>query len=288
MNRFFILCVVLAMGVAAATAQAEMMCNGDFEDLTGWGAPGTDDTPNCWTPDTSQGRKNPAAQQSGANAIGGSGTSAYMPAFPADKNGQPNGPRRDMWQIYEANPTGPLWQLEFDLCSEDPGGEADRSLSGAVETGTGDNRITLRIVDLGDDGIGDLQAYTGSWNTIFSNAIEFDPDNDVTTATEALPLAVNHITFTGRSYMPNPVYDVTITNGLAGSPFTATDLAYYRYTPSTSRPVTGCEGINFNTFISAENTGDYLLDNISLVPEPGTALLLTMGILCLAGCRRRN
>jgi len=242
---------VLVASLSSSALAQNLLLNGDFEDTEGWGLPGTDDAPKHWTPDTSQGRKNPALQQSGTDAIGGSGTSAFMPAFPADKP-PADPPRRDMWNVRGG--TWPQWTLEFDFASQDPGGDGDRSLSGAVEV-TGNNRITMRVTDVDDNGFGDFQFYNGAWQPVpeLANAVEFD--TDVTTTP-----VVNHITFTGRFNEPSPVYDVTITNGLMGSPFTATDLSYFRY----ARLPSGAEGIDFNTFISAEGAGHYLLDNVVL------------------------
>ncbi|MBN1590614.1 MAG: PEP-CTERM sorting domain-containing protein [Pirellulales bacterium] len=281
MIRFHTLCVALVLVVAATTVHAEMIVNGNFEDLTGWGLPGTADTPANWTPNLDEGRKNPALQQSGVNAIGGSGTSAFMGA----DNGASGSDRRDMWQVDESNPIGPQWVVEFDFATEDPGVEGDRSLSGSVEVTNG-NRITMRVTDVDDDGIGDFQIYdkstntTGIWRPILANAVEFDDDVSTTPV-------VNHITFTGHFDEAAPVYDITITNGLPGGVFTATGVGYFAYTLST-KPATGVEGVNFNTFISK---GDYLLDNVSVdVPEPGAISLLLTGFVCLAGTlvRRRH
>jgi hypothetical protein len=272
-NRFFILCIATAVSIAASSAHAESIVNGDFEDITGWGAPGDDTLPPGWIHEEVPTRKNPASAQTGVNAIGGSGVSAYLPGFPSKDNEI----RRDMWNVGDA--TGPLWTLQYDFACEDPGGDDDRSLSCSVEL-TNTNRIVHRVTDRDNDGFGDLEIYNGSWQLVLGNAVQFDPD--VTTTP-----VVNHITFTGRSNMPNPVYDVTITSGLGT--FTATDVAYYRYSLS-SKPVTGAEGCNFNTFLApADGVGDYLVDNVSLtVPEPGAVVLLTIGMLCLAVRRHES
>lgn len=63
---------------AVATAQADLITNGDFETTTGWGAPGTTSYPPSWGDVLSTGYSNAAAQQGTPNAIGGN-TSAYMP-----------------------------------------------------------------------------------------------------------------------------------------------------------------------------------------------------------------
>ncbi|MBN1590613.1 MAG: PEP-CTERM sorting domain-containing protein [Pirellulales bacterium] len=242
--------LVASIAASVASADVNLLTNGDFEDLTGWGLPGTVDTPANWIPSLDLERKNPTSQQSGVNAIGGSGTSAFMEA----DYGASGSDRRDMLQVVD--PTYPQWMLEFDFASVDPGIEGTRTLSGSVEL-SNENLISMRLTDVGDDGLGDLQIYDGSaWHLVLANAVEFD--TDITTTP-----VVNHITFTGRSYEADPVYDITITNGLPGGTFTATDLAYYRF-PLANRPVAGARGVNFNTFIS---DGDYLVDNVVLTHQ---------------------
>ncbi|HBO45397.1 MAG TPA: hypothetical protein DD670_15990 [Planctomycetaceae bacterium] len=231
-----------------------LLTNGDFEDLTDWGVPGDETLPAGWTHQTGTTtslRKNPAAMQTGTNAIGGSGTSAYMPAYPSSDDTI----RRDMWNVVDA--VGPEWVLQYDFACEDPGAYGTRSLTAAVELSNA-NRINHRVTDVNDDGIGDLEVYIGTWQLVLSNAVQFDADVSTTPV-------VNHIMFTGRSYLTNPVYDVTITNGLGT--FTATDVGYYQYPLSGTgaKPVTGAEGCNFNTFLApAVGVGDYLVDNVVL------------------------
>ncbi|MBN1590713.1 MAG: PEP-CTERM sorting domain-containing protein [Pirellulales bacterium] len=280
MNRILFLCVALAVGAMASIAQAEFLTNGNFEDPADWGAlgaPGNDALPAGWTHVDPPDRMNPAVKQTGVNAIGGSGTSAYLPA----DFGAATEDRRDMWNVVSS--FGYDWVLQYDFACEDPNTEvnADRSLSSAVEL-TNLNRIIHRITDLDNDGYGDFQIYDktiSNYRLIFGNSVQFDPDVSETPV-------VNHIKFTGHYDGSKQVYDVELTNGLGT--FTATDLAYYHYLLSGtgSRAVTGAEGVSFNTFNSK---ADSLVDNVSLtVPEPGILLLLTCGTMCLVGMRRRG
>ena len=243
-------CVFAVVISQSAFSLDNLLTNGDFEDLTGWGVPGDETLPAGWTHEEVLTRKNPALQQSGVDAIGGSGTSAFMGAFPSSDNTV----RRDMWNM-TGSVTSPSWTLEFDLASEDPGSGTDRSLSGSVEVYNA-NRMTFRVSDIvDDDGVGEFQLYNeGTWETVLSGVVIFD--NDVSTTP-----VVNHISFTGRFYETVPVYDVTITN--SQGTFSATDIPYYFYPTSTKTP-SGAEGINFSTFNS---TGDYLLDNVVLAEK---------------------
>lgn len=71
---------LLAVLMAGAAANASFLVNGDFEDLSDWGAVGApvENAPAGWR-DGAANRLNAAGQQAGANAIGGVGTSAYLP-----------------------------------------------------------------------------------------------------------------------------------------------------------------------------------------------------------------
>ncbi|MBN1590712.1 MAG: PEP-CTERM sorting domain-containing protein [Pirellulales bacterium] len=244
---WYVFAVVISLN---AFSLDNLLTNGDFEDITGWGVPGDETLPAGWTHEEVLTRKNPALQQSGVNAIGGSGTSAFMGSFPSSDNEV----RRDMWNM-TGGATSPSWTVEFDFASEDPGAGNDRSVSGSVEV-TNANRITFRVSDfVDDDGIGEFQVYdVGTWQTILTGAVVFD--NDVSTTP-----VVNHVTFTGRYYEATPVYDVTITN--SQGTYSATDIPYHFYSTSTKLP-TGAEGVNFSTFLSA---GDYLLDNVVLAEK---------------------
>ena len=255
----------LAMLIQPAVAQVNLLENGDFEDLAGWGAVGdaVDAAPAGWR-DSLTGRFNAAAQQSGANAIGGAGTSAFLPA----DAGVPTADRKDIVQIGGVQ-TGPVYRYEFDFAVEDAGGAGDRSLSFSTRDGN-DNGLTISMRVNGD---GDLDRYSGSWGTLLPGAVVFDDDVSVTPLVHHFSLTIDT---TGA-----PFYDVQIidSNGVVHS---ASGLTDFRGTPALGE---GGTGIEFNTFISS---GDALIDNVSLVPEPATATLATLGCIALLAVIRRR
>lgn len=243
------LALALVWAIAAnplpTSAQENLLTNGDFEDLTDWGAVGDppENAPLGWR-DSPSGRLNAAGQQTGSNAIGGAGTSAFLPA----DVGVATADRKDFAQIREEM-TGPVYRFSFDIATEDPGEAGDRSLSMSTRDDT-NNGLTVSFRINGD---GDLQSYTGSWGTILTGAFIFD--DDVTTT----PL-VHHVEFTVNT-TNTPFYDLQVidSNDVVHSIAGVTD---FRGVPSQGA---GATGIEFNTFLSS---GNYLLDNVSLVNVP--------------------
>ena len=265
----------LCVGLAGQS-QAEFITNGDFENITGWGAPGSTSPPPGWT--TASPRKNAADQQSGVNAIGGSGTSAYMPSFPSGNNAT----RREIVQGFAT--TDPFWQLDLDFASEDPGGVGSNFRSLSLGLPHGYNRSIYAIVtDNGNQGdnLGDVQVYDGSayvTPTGLANSVIFD-DN-----VEVMPL-VHHMRIVGDfAASGGPKWDLYVTdsNGVIHSALGLTD--FYNNAPG---PSDGIIQVAFNTFVSP---ADHVLDNISLIniPEPSTLGLLVVGALVMAGVLRRR
>jgi hypothetical protein len=124
--------------------------------------------------------------------------------------------------------------------------------------------ITMRVVDAGGNGTGDVQVYSGSWTSVAQLADSVIFDTDVTTTPQ-----VHHMKVIGRFDESTPVYDVTVTNS-AGQSFTATGLSHV-YSGGTPTLGAGATGISFNTFLS---TGDYLIDNAAIASArtvPGDA-----------------
>lgn len=161
--------------------------------------------------------------------------------------------------------TGPVYRLEFDFASEDPGGADDRSLS--LSTRDGDNnalRTTFRI-----NGDGDFQSFNGGWVTVLPEAIVFDDDVTVS------PL-VHRFSMTVDSNIGTFDLEITDSNNIVHSVLGST---IWRGTPPIGA---GASAIEFNTFNS---NGDSLIDNVTLVsiPEPSTMVLLGMlGIAAVA------
>lgn len=268
MLRKLVCITVVALAATALMPRhvdAELLVNGDFEDLTGWGAIGdpVENAPAGWR-DSPAGRFNPAAQQSGSNAIGGAGTSALLAA----DAGVAAADRKDFAQFLDQM-TGPVYTFAFDFASEDPGESGNRSLSMSTRDGA-DNGLTFSFRINGD---GDVQSFSGGWQTILPGAVVFDDDVSIDPLVHQFVLDVNTRT--------TPFYDLHVTDS-DGVVHSATGLTSFRGTPLQGD---GATGLEFNTFISS---GDLLLDNVSLtaIPEPGTWILAGAMAVAVAFVRR--
>ena len=230
--------LALAAVLFATPAQANFVINGDFEDTTGWlfagAGPGTQ--PVGWRDTPGD---NPATQQFDSLAIGGSGISALLTPVSGGRLRQ-----------YFDSPTLPQAVMSFDFASEDPGGADDRSLSVSV---LGDDRgtmITFRVVDEDDDGVGELQFFSGEWLVgTLPNSVIF---SNVNSAPLVHSLSIN--LDTAREV---PAYDVQLTDS-NGTLHEVTGLSYFNGTP---RPYEGIGGIDFPSFNSNAN---WLLDNVAV------------------------
>ena len=280
------------VAMLAATSQASLIVNGDFENTTGWTAAGTTGFPPGWG--ANGGRNNAATQHSGAHAIGGSGTSAYIPA------GSGENPQREIEQALAVK-TGPNWLFEMDFAAESPGGSGSsfRTLSGAVQQTTSGDLLNIFFIVTGDDadGRGDLMMYTGAANgyqTVLPNAVIYDTD------VQASPLT-HHLTIEGDFTSGTPGLSVSISDS-DGVLHSASGLGSLVLegngnppvnVPATTDALDGIDFVSFNSFLS---TGDHLIDNVSIanvvpsaVPEPGTLALAGLGALgMLIWSRRRR
>jgi hypothetical protein len=270
--------VVLAVCMLGPpAAYGNVIVNGNFENTAGWGNPGDDhDTqPFGWRDETSAGaRKNAAGQQGGVHAIGGSGTSAFMPA----DLGAAGSDRRDLVQDFNGT-LGSDWALSFQFAAEDPGGASDRSLTGSLYRENLLVVVTYRVVDADEDGDGDFELYDGSaWQPVagLKDSVIFDPD------VQTSPL-VHEITFQADWSAPTAAGRALTIQILDSSStlHTASALTLYHNPPSQGNEL---DGMAFNTFTSA---GDYLLDNVTVIPEPASFMLLALGWLALS-LRRRS
>ena len=193
-------CLIAAASLwcMSAAAQQNLLVNGDFEDTTDWGPAGQHSGepnflgPPGWIVESGSSR-NPVDQQSGENAIGGSGTSAYFPVTSATQQGS----------IYQflVDPTLPDWQIDADFASEDPGGSNDRSFTGSI----GNTILTFRV-----NGDGDFQLFDSDgfkWHTPagLEGSVIFDDDVQTTPLT-------HHVTFAGKFDQPAPAVDVIVTD----------------------------------------------------------------------------
>ncbi len=266
-HRLAVPAVAVALGFAG-TAHANLVTNGDFEDTTGWGEnPGEQGHPPGWEDGLAASAVNPAGQQEGANAIGGSGTSAYL-------SSTVGGTLRNAFTESSSD-----FNFSVDFASEDPG--TLRSFTGSLQNAAGGSFITFRIVDMNGGPQGDIQFFSGGWQSVagLNDSVIFDADVQTT------PL-VHSFLIDGNFDEASPNYDVTIINS-AGATFTANGLTLFNSATPTADD--GIEVLNFHGPASIIG-GDYVIDNVSLentvIPEPASVLLLAGGA-CLFFRRRR-
>lgn len=247
-------------------AQANLIINGDFENTVGWGAPGDVGAfPFGWGSISAGATRNAAAQQSGSIAIGGAGTSAFIP--------RTSQTRRLDQSFVELS----RWQIEFDFAVEDAGDSNARSLSGSIYGNSGNVLITFRV-----NGEGDFQLFDNGglgWHAPdgLTAAVKMSSDVEVT------PL-VHHLTMSGdfTSSPPNYKLHLVDSDGIAHETALLTDI----WNSPAAGPAldAGITGISF--VAGSAVVGDYLVDNVAIVvPEP-TALLL--GLLAFVGRLPRN
>ena len=268
---------------ASHVQAGNLLVNGDFEDTEGWGVLGTGNPPAGWyhtiagspIPPVQLGTsQNPAVQQSGANAIGGSGTSAFLPR---DETGL-----GEWRQLMQQVSTGPLWQFDVDFATEDP--LAGRTLHLYLAANANStNQIILRVVAGTETGYGSLQHWNGSgWAAPsgFANSVILDSD------VETSPLT-HHLTVVGDYSQTTRTYDLHLTdsNNVLRS---ATGLTGFNGTPAQG---SGIELVRFVQNNDSPTIGyDYLIDNVSLitVPEPAAVVLLISAFAAMLVWRRRS
>ena len=267
-----ILCVA-AIGPAWQAAQATLITNGDFENTSGWTAGGG--VPAGWSGTGISATI--ALQQSGADAIGGSGTSAYLP--------HRAGVASIMTMSQTVADTGPLWQFDLDFASEDP--LSHRTLNvvlAAGGTNYTDKSINLRVAAGSESGRASVQVYDTQlgWSTAAGLANCILIDDDVTDD----PL-VHHLRIVGDYLEATPSYTISITDS-AGSVFTETRNYFYGSDPSLGDGIRGIQFVAYNNY--GTKGYDYVIDNVALtsVPEPGTLALLGWAMVGLVAWRWRK
>ena len=173
------------LGAAPEPATLGVVTNGDFEYTIGWGSAGDANPPVGWPIQTGA-TTQPFTRQSGANAIGGSGTSALVPDGSAG-----------VALSEQATTTTPsVWRFEMDFAAEDPGAGLDINNRTAVvllrtSPTVGEGDIHMAVVDANDDGVGDIAFSHGStFAVVLPDAVILD--SDVSTA----PL-VHHLMIRG-------------------------------------------------------------------------------------------
>jgi len=232
--------------------------NGDFEDTTGWVAPGTGVLPpadwasHIW-------KNNPAAQATGATAVGGTGNSALMEEARLTETNQ-----RGMAQSF-VHATDSEWQFDMDFATEAPSETGQRTVAMTLRAENG-SQLSIIVSDPDNDGMGDLQVGFGVYTTIpgLENKIVFDSDlSDLTGS-------VHHLRIVGHFDDEIPNYDVILTDP-SDNVYSALAVTMYSQDMGELTTGTGLSQVGFYTY---KSYGDWVIDNVSLVdaayvPVPG-------------------
>lgn len=228
--------------VTGSASAANVIVNGDFEtgNLSGWTQNGTGTTVSA---------TNPLAGTSSAVQVQGTGAQLFQ-SFTAITS---------------------TVTTSFIFSATDPG-ELDRSMNvGWRGTGYPDTsgQINLRLVDVGDNGIGDIQVFdSATWQTVLTDVVTFD-------STPSLPSTTLSLTINSFGLGAN--YDLTV------GASTATGITFFH-----GAALTDLEQLSFvNSSLAAGSSVKF--DNVSVdaIPEPSAALLGSLGLLMLLR-RRRN
>jgi len=233
-----------------ASAGAAFIVNGDFEtldgthDFAGW-------TEGAGVFDFASPSKTPIEGDHSVKLISSSGSTGFS-------------------QTFSTSEPPSNWTVSFDVATTNPGTNGTaRSLELSIWHGTG--RFTLRVVDTGN-GIGDIQAFRSSdssWQTVLSDAVTFSADDT--------SLKVNHFVLSGDYSDGSPTYSIAVTRPLTSGTelVSVDDVSVFRDgTPSAGDGITAISFANGNM----HSNGFFVLDNVSVVPEPATFLLGSLAV----------
>ena len=225
---------IVAMGVVgllSAPALGNAVVNGDFEtgDLTGWTINGTATTVSSTAP--LAGIYSAVQTPAGGNAVHQTFTPFTVAAT-----------------------------TSFIFSATDPGGAGDRSMNVYWRDTGGTSTINLRLVDVGDNGIGDVQIFDGAaWQTVLASAVTFN--------------APTSLTLTMNSYGVGANYDLTVNAN------TANGLSYFQ-----NGALANLSQLWFVNPSAAGST--FKFDNVEVIPEPSTGAL--MGLVAVGAIFRRR
>ncbi|MCD4824240.1 MAG: PEP-CTERM sorting domain-containing protein [Phycisphaerae bacterium] len=263
MKKLVTLTMLAVLVSFAVPASADYLTNGNFE-----ATPFDSSWTNAGTP------QNIVHRGLTATGLDATGTQAVYMVAPSAATG-----------FYQNVSGVPLqWQLDFVFAAADSGDNTTRSLNLAVRHAGTSNQINIKL-----DGDGYLWTYDQGpgWRQISSTtaasfSVDANSDNDFEDAGDTLN--VHSLRIVG-TYGATPTYDVYLS---AANSTTLTligdDLAHFQggNPSSTETPVM----VSFITGTGVLGS-NYVIDNVSLTPEPATMALLMLG-LPLALRRRRK
>jgi hypothetical protein len=253
MSRFGVLSVVLlVVGFVIATGPpvtAGLIENGAFESVTG----GTFDSWN-YLPATAGGS---VASESAAPAVLDGNYSARI------VSGNLQGGR--LWQELG----GVAWRnfaWSLDFAVTDAGAASDRSLCFLTYSGTMSptNPSENNVDSIRVNGDGKLQFFKGgSWTNVGDVIMSDDLDNPM----------LNTLQFVGENYGTAAQKFTMILNG--GTPYVNTGYVNNGM-------------VKYFSVAGHVSSVDYLVDNVSFVPEPSSVVFLSMALAGLLACTRRR
>ena len=248
----FMLAAALALPASDLWA-AEILVNGDFEDLT-------EPFPNGWF---SRGT-NPALPHAG---LAGTTTGCWLvDKSSGDDIGQRFDPVAD-------------WTLEFLFATEDPGAGSARCTNIGIRHGSVlepfafDGQINLRVVDSDDNGVGDIEILDFDlapvWQPVLTNVVDFSIDGNADESFDDPEdtLNVNTLKIVANYSAATPSYAVTLTDA-GETPHSASGLQLWQGSPPSSG-----QGMDWMAFDVGNTTVNSLIDEVSLTAG-GTVPLL--------------
>ncbi|HEX8914558.1 MAG TPA: PEP-CTERM sorting domain-containing protein [Humisphaera sp.] len=247
------LAAVAALLLPACPASAAVLTNGNFEAPTG--------TDSSTTTFPSWGESTGAAAIRATTALSGS-TSALLTGT--------NGTVGTLSQTVD--PITGTFDLSFSFAAVNPGGAtagtSDRALQ-LLLTGSNGAQINLIVIRGSSSAVGSVQIYNGSFQSIASQV------DKVNFSTSLDSPVVNTLRLTGSV---GGGYTVATNGTQSGA------VSYYQ--GGTAPLPTDFKTVNFTTVNAA--TVNYVVDNVTLVPEPAGAGLLAAAAAGGLAVRRRR